>query len=45
MQYYSLYIYKYIIFSLFTGLVIHAKAQETIVTYMKKNRGITAIKD
>lgn len=45
MHYCPLNIHKYIIFLLFTALVIHAKAQETIVTYIKKNRGITAIKD
>lgn len=45
MHYYSLNIYKYTIFLFFTAFVIPSKAQETIVTYIKKNGGFTAIKD
>jgi len=45
MRYYSSNLYRYILFLLFTGLVIPSKAQETIVTYIKKNGGFTAIKD
>ncbi len=45
MHYYRLNIHKCIIFLLFTALVIPSKAQETIVSYIKKNRGFTAFKD
>ena len=45
MHYYPLNIHKYIIFLLFMGIVIPSKAQETIVSYIKKNRGFTAVKD
>ncbi|WP_313266404.1 energy transducer TonB [Sphingobacterium sp.] len=45
MHYYSLNIYKYTIFLFFTAFVIPSKAQETILTYIKKNGGFTAIKD